>query len=75
MINTIPTKGSMRCPNLRIIIDCTVMKIPRPRNPVAKQLTFSNYKNSNTARALAGNSPTGVESFVAEFFSGNVSYK
>ena len=58
-----------------MLIDCTEMKIPRPKSPVAQQLTFSNYMNCNNAKVLVGISPTGAVSFVAELFGGNVSDK
>ena len=66
IVNSIPKSIASKCPNLRVIIDCTEFKIPRPKSPVAEQLTFSSYKNCNTAKNLIGISPTGVVSFISE---------
>ena len=41
----------------RCIIDATELFIEMPSNPSAQQLTFSNYKNHNTAKALVGITP------------------
>lgn len=38
-------------------------------------MTFSNYKNSNTFKALIGISPSGAIIFVSQLFSGSISDK
>ena len=64
-----PTKGQVQelmpfqfkqqYPNTRIIIDATELFIQRPSDPLAQLQTFSSYKNHNTAKALAGITPSG----------------
>ena len=46
-----------------------------PSNPTAQQLTFSNYKNHNTLKALVGISPSGAVCFVSDLYGGNISDK
>ena len=46
-----------------------------PANPTAQQLTFSNYKNHNTFKALVGITPSGAVSFVSDLYGGNISDK
>ena len=75
ILNSMPISIASKCPNLRVIIDCTDFKIPRPKNPVAQQLTFSSYKNCNTAKALIGISPTGAVCFISELYGGSISDK
>ncbi|GBM94758.1 hypothetical protein AVEN_66051-1 [Araneus ventricosus] len=53
-------------PQCRVIIDCTKFVIQKPSDPKAQQLTFNNYKNSNTVKCLIGISPSGGISFISE---------
>ena len=46
-----------------------------PSNPSAEQLTFSNYKNHNTAKALVGITPCGAIYFISDLYGGNISDK
>ena len=62
-------------PNTRCIIDATDIFIEMPANPLAQQLTFSNYKNRNTLKALIGITPSGVISFISDLYGGNISDK
>ena len=62
-------------PSTRCIIDATEIFIQKPQNPSAQQLTFSNYKNHNTYKALIAISPSGAISFVSDLFGGNISDK
>ena len=58
----------LRHPSLRALIDCTEIKIAQPRGPANQQVTFSTYKNCNTAKAVIGVSPNGTISFVSELY-------
>ena len=60
-------------PSTRCIIDATEIYIQSPTSPVTQQLTFSNYKNHNTLKALIGITPSGVISFVSDLFGGCIS--
>lgn len=62
-------------PSTRCIIDATEIFIQKPQNPTAQQLTFSNYKNHNTFKALIAISPSGAISYVSDLFGGNISDK
>ena len=62
-------------PSTRCIIDATEIFIQKPQNPNAQQLTFSNYKNHNTFKALIAISPSGAITFVSDLFGGNISDK
>ena len=73
VINSMPRSVALKYPSLRIIVDCTEMKIFKPKGPANQQVTFSSYKNCNTAKALVGISPSGAISFVSELYGGNIS--
>ena len=75
ILDSMPMSIASKCPNLRVIIDYTEFKIPRLKSPVAQQLTFSSYKNCNTAKALIGISPTGAICFISELYGGSISDK
>ena len=62
-------------PTTRCIIDAKEIFIEMPANPSAQQLTFSNYKNHNTLKALIGITPSGVVSFISDLYGGNISDK
>ena len=47
--------------------------IQRATDPNSQQLTFSSYKNHNTAKALAGNTPSGAFSFISPLYGGSIS--
>ena len=60
-------------PNTRIIIDATEIFIQRPSDPRSQQITFSTYKNHNTAKALSDGSRGGLggqgtQKFFLSFF-------
>ena len=45
--------------------------VDQPRLPDIQQMTFSNYKNSNTFKGLIGISPDGVITFVSSLYPGD----
>ena len=69
----IPEEFKLHYPSTRIIIDATEVFIQRPSDPHAQQLTFSSYKNHNTAKALAGITPSGAFSFISPLYGGSIS--
>uniref|UniRef100_A0A1X7VSF7 DDE Tnp4 domain-containing protein n=1 Tax=Amphimedon queenslandica TaxID=400682 RepID=A0A1X7VSF7_AMPQE len=69
----IPEQFKSHYSSTRIIIDTTEVFIQRPSNPHAQQLTFSSYKNHNTAKALAGITPSGAFSFISPLYGGSIS--
>ena len=62
-------------PRTRCIIDAIELYIEMPANLTAQQLTFSNYKNRNTFKALVGITPSGAICFVSDLYGGNISDK
>ena len=62
-------------PSTRVIVDATKIYVEQPRLPELQQRTFSNYKNTNTYKALVGISPSGAVIFVSELFPGSISDK
>ena len=62
-------------PSTRVILDATEIYIEQPRLPELQQMTFSNYKNHNTYKALIRISPSGAITFVSKLFSGSISDK
>ena len=53
-------------PTTRCIVDATKIFIEMPTNPTAQQLTYSNYKNHNTLKALVAITPSGAISFISD---------
>ena len=70
-----PHQFKAKYPKTRVILDATEIYIEQPPLPELQQMTFSNYKNDNTFKALIGISPDGVITFVSSLFSGSISDK
>jgi len=70
-----PRQFKEKYPTTRVIIDATEIFISQPRLPELQQMTFSNYKNHNTFKALVGISPSGAITFVSKLFPGSISDK
>ena len=62
-------------PSTRVILDATEIRVEKPSLPKLQQATFSNYKNTNTYKALVGISPSGVITFVSKLYAGSISDK
>ena len=70
-----PKEFKASYPTTRVILDATEIYIEQPHLPELQQMTFSNYKNDNTFKALVGISPDGVVTFVSSLFPGSISDK
>ena len=57
-------------PQTHVIIDCTELFIERPSSCRNQSITYSSYKNHNTAKGLIGISPSGYPSFVSSLYAG-----
>jgi len=68
-----PVDFREKFPSNRVVVDGTEIPIKAPEVPAARQITFSNYKNRNTAKALAGINPGGLVSFVSDTYGGSTS--
>ncbi|XP_075534184.1 uncharacterized protein LOC142567970 [Dermacentor variabilis] len=58
-----------------VIIDCFKIRIERPSSLQPRSETWSNYKNSNTAKFLIGICPQGVITYISEGWGGRASDK
>ena len=70
-----PVQFQKLYPTTRVINDATEIFISQPRLPELQQMTFSNYKNHNTFKALIGISPSRAITFVSLLFPGSISDK
>ena len=68
-----PAAFESHYPTTRVIIDATEIYIQRPSDPESQQVTFSSYKNHNTAKALIGITPSGVICFISKLYGGSIS--
>ena len=75
VLANMPRQFKEKYPSTRVIIDATEIFISQPRLPELQQMTFSNYKNHNTFKALVGISPAGAITFVSKLFPGSISDK
>ena len=62
-------------PSTRVILDATEVQVEKPGLPSLQQVTFSNYKNTNTYKVLIGISPSGIITFVSKLYAGSISDK
>jgi len=60
-------------PETRVIVDGMENPVRKPRIPAAQQLTFSSYKNRNTAKTVIGITPGGLTSLITQTFGGSAS--
>ena len=68
-----PSDFATKYPSTRIILDGTEFPIKKPKNPAAQQVTFSAYKNKNTAKVIIGVTPGGLTSYVSDVYGGSAS--
>jgi DDE superfamily endonuclease/Helix-turn-helix of DDE superfamily endonuclease len=68
-----PFDFKQKFPTTRVIIDGTEIPLKKPKAPGSQQITFSTYKNRNTAKTLIGITPGGLVSFVSDAFGGSTS--
>ena len=73
--DNMPACFKVAYPKTRVIIDCTEIFIETPSSCRSQSVTFSSYKNHNTAKGLVGISPSGYPSFVSSLYAGRVSDK
>ena len=72
---SMPKSFSGMYPNTRVVIDATEIYVEKPSLPDIQQMTFSNYKNSNTFKVLVGISPSGAIIFISDLYPGSISDK
>ena len=62
-------------PSTFTIADCTELKIQKPSSLKAQTQTYSNYKSTNTLKALVVVDPRGSVIFSSTLFAGAISDK
>lgn len=64
-----------KLPDLRVIVDCTVIFLETPKDLKLQNLTWSQYKHHNTAKVLIGVAPNPAITFVSSAYGGRSSDK
>jgi len=70
---TMPTCFQECFNNVRVIIDCTEMKVQTPSSLVLHSEFYSSYKSATTLKGLVGITPSGEISFVSALYTGSIS--
>lgn len=73
--NTMSAAFAAVCPETRVILDCTELRVEMASSFRAQSETFSSYKHYNTAKGLVGISPNGAVTFVSKLYGGRSSDK
>ena len=68
-----PSDFKTKFPSTRSILDGFEFPVKKPKAPAAQQVTFSTYKNRNTAKALVGITPGGLMSYMSGAYGGSTS--
>ena len=75
MDETKPQDFNIKCPNTRVIIDCTELRYEMPRSLLLNCKPFGSYKNHTTVKALLGISPKGFFTFIGQLYTSSISDK
>ncbi|XP_015185809.1 PREDICTED: uncharacterized protein LOC107071368 [Polistes dominula] len=59
--------------NVRVVIDCTEVRIQKPSKLCCQLQTYSNYKSTYTVKFMTGMTPAGLISFVSKPYGGRIS--
>lgn len=70
---TMPKSFKDTYPSVRVIIDCTEIKVQTPSSLTLHSEFYSNYKSATTLKGLIGISPTGSVTFVSALYTGSIS--
>ncbi|XP_061162591.1 uncharacterized protein LOC133200491 [Saccostrea echinata] len=62
-------------PHVRVILDCTEIKVQTPSSKVLNSETYSNYKSHTTFKSLIGITPCGAVAFISSLYTGSISDK
>ncbi len=68
-----PSDFKSKFPTTRVILDGFEFPIKKPSAPTAQQVTFSSYKNRNTAKGVVGITPGGLFSHMSDIYGGAAS--
>ena len=61
--------------NVRVILDCTELKVQAPSSLVLNSELYSSYKVTNTWKGLVGIAPCGAITFISSLYAGCISDK
>ena len=70
-----PSSFKARYPAVRVILDCTELKVQSPSSLVLNSQLYSHYKGTTTFKSLVGIAPSGVVTFVSSLYTGCISDK
>ena len=70
---TMPSSFKDSFSNVRVIIDCTEMKVQTPSSLVLHSEFYSSYKSATTFKGLVGITPSGAVSFISKLYTGSIS--
>ena len=68
-----PADFKSKFPTTRVVVDGAEFPMKKPSVPAAQQVTYSTYKNKNTAKVLVGVTPGGQVSYVSPAYGGSTS--
>ncbi|XP_051813815.1 uncharacterized protein LOC127536712 isoform X2 [Acanthochromis polyacanthus] len=68
-----PDKYKADYPTSFGILDCTELRIQKPSSLQLQSQTFSDYKSTNTLKALIACDPRGAVTFISTLFTGSIS--
>lgn len=61
--------------NTRVVLDCTEIRVERPKCLSCKIRTYSHYKGNNTIKCMIGIAPDGLITFISKMYGGRASDK
>ena len=71
--NTMPAAFKELYPHTTAIVDATEIRVNIPSSLLLQSQTYSNYKSTNTLKALIAISPAGHVTFVSSLYTGCIS--
>ena len=72
---TMPTSFKECYGSVRVVIDCTEIKVQTPSSLVLHSEFYSSYKSATTLKGLIGVTPSGAISFISSLYTGSISDK
>ena len=70
-----PSSFLNKYPAVRVILDCTELKVQSPSSLVLNSELYSHYKGTTTFKSLVGIAPSGLLTFVSSLYAGSISDK
>lgn len=70
-----PSAFKDKYPDVRVILDCTELKVQSPSSLVLNSELYSHYKGTTTFKGLVGIAPSGLVTFVSSLYAGSISDK